>query len=188
MGNREIIRCGWCGEEPLYVEYHDKEWGKLVEDDKVLFEFLVLESAQAGLSWWTVLQRREGYRRAFAGFDPEAVAEFGESDVERILEAGEVIRHRGKIEAAINNAKLFLEIQREFGSFYNYIVTFLPEGTPIVNSPERIEEVAATTPLSDRLSKEMKGRGFKFWGSTICYAFLQATGFVNDHIATCSFR
>ncbi len=181
-------RCDWSVGDPLYERYHDEEWGHEVTDDRVMFEFLTLESAQAGLSWITILRRRENYRKAFAGFDPEKVAEFTEADVERLLGDAGIIRNRAKIRAAISNAKLYLEIQREFGSFCNYLKTFLPDGKPVDNRRKDLSEVPASTPLSDAISKDMKKRGFKFFGTTICYAHLQAVGYVNDHLADCDFR
>ena len=181
-------RCDWCEGDPLYERYHDEEWGHEVTDDRVMFEFLTLESAQAGLSWITILRRRENYRKAFAGFDPEKVAEFTEADVERLLGDAGIIRNRAKIRAAISNAKLYLEIRREFGSFCNYLKTFLPDGKPVDNRRKSLGEVPASTPLSDAISKDMKKRGFKFFGTTICYAHLQAVGYVNDHLADCDFR
>lgn len=181
-------RCDWCVGDPLYERYHDEEWGHEVTDDRVMFEFLTLESAQAGLSWITILRRRENYRKAFAGFDPEKVAEFTETDVERLLGDAGIIRNRAKIRAAISNAKLYLEIQREFGSFCNYLKTFLPDGKPIDNRWKSLSELPASTPLSDTISKDMKKRGFKFFGTTICYAHLQAVGYVNDHLVDCDFR
>jgi DNA-3-methyladenine glycosylase I len=187
-GNEMAKRCDWCVGDPLYERYHDEEWGHEVTDDKVMFEFLTLESAQAGLSWITILRRRENYRKAFAGFDPEKVAEFTEADVERLLGDAGIIRNRAKIRAAISNAKLYLEIQREFGSFCNYLKTFLPDGKPVDNRRKDLSEVPASTPLSDAISKDMKKRGFKFFGTTICYAHLQAVGYVNDHLADCDFR
>ena len=189
MINTKIKRCEWCGEDPLYVRYHDEEWGRFVEDDKTMFEFLVLEGAQAGLSWITVLRRRENYRKAFANFDVRKVAKFTPKDVERLLqESSGIIRHRGKIEATITNAIHFIEIQKEFGSFCNYLTTFLPDGKPIINHPKKLTDIPPSTPLSDRISKDMKKRGFKFFGTTICYAHLQAVGYVNDHLAHCHFK
>lgn len=185
MNNNEPVRCSWCGTDPLYVKYHDEEWGKPVYDDKVLFEFLVLESAQAGLSWITVLRKRENYRKAFAGFDAEKVAAFTGKDVERLLQDSGIIRNRQKIEAAISNARLFLEIQKEYGSFSDYIWGFLPDKKPVVNIISDLKEVPARTELSDRISSAMKKYGFKFFGTTICYAHMQATGMVNDHIQGC---
>ena len=178
-------RCGWCGNDPLYMEYHDNEWGREVTDDRKLFEFLVLESAQAGLSWITILRRREGYRKAFAGFDAQKVAQFTQEDVERLMQDTGIIRNRLKIEATISNAQHFLEVQREFGNFNNYMRSFLPDGKPVVNSPQTLAEIPASTPLSDAISKDMKKRGFRFFGTTICYAHMQAVGLVDDHLADC---
>jgi len=181
-------RCDWCGDDPLYVKYHDEEWGRLVEDDKKMFEFLVLESAQAGLSWITILRKRENYRKAFAKFDAKKVAKFGDADVERLMNDPGIVRNRLKINAAISNAQCFLAIQKEFGSFCTYLRNFLPKGQPIINRWKTIEEIPPRTELSDTISKDMKRRGFKFFGSTICYAHLQATGFVNDHLLGCPAR
>lgn len=183
-----ITRCGWCGTDPIYVKYHDEEWGKEVHDDKTLFEFLILESAQAGLSWITILKRREGYRKAFADFDVEKVARFTPDDVERLMQDSGIIRNRLKILAAISNAKLFIEIQKEFGSFDKYLYSFLPEGKAIKNNLASLKEIQPRTEISDAIAKNMKKRGFKFFGTTICYAHMQATGMVNDHIIDCSFR
>jgi DNA-3-methyladenine glycosylase I len=182
----DLTRCSWAGTAPLYMEYHDKEWGKEVHDDKVLFEFLILESAQAGLSWITILRRREGYQKAFAGFDVKKVAAFTDEDVERLMRDTGIIRNRLKILAAISNARLFIKVQEEFGSFDKYLYSFMPNGKPIINHPEW--GVPASTPISDAISKDMKKRGFKFFGTTICYAHMQATGMVNDHLASCDFR
>jgi len=181
-------RCDWCGDDPLYVKYHDEEWGRLVEDDRKMFEFLVLESAQAGLSWITILRKRENYRKAFAKFDAKKVAKFDDADVERLMNDPGIVRNRLKINAAISNARCFLAIQKEFGSFCTYLHSFLPNGKPIVNRWKTIEEIPPRTELSDAISKDMKRRGFKFFGSTICYAHLQATGFVNDHLLGCPAR
>ena len=186
--NRKIVRCTWCGTDPLYVKYHDEEWGKPVYDDQILFEFLILEGAQAGLSWITVLRKRENYRKAFANFNAEKVAEFTENDVERLLQNEDIIRNRLKVNSAINNARLFLEIQKEFGSFSNYIWGFLPDKKPIINTWTDHKNAPARTELSDRISLEMKKRGFKFFGTTICYAHMQATGMINDHIEGCIAR
>jgi len=183
-----VLRCGWCGNDPLYINYHDQEWGKPVYDDQTLFEFLILESAQAGLSWITVLKKRENYRKAFAGFDAVKVAAFNETDVERLLQDQGIIRNRLKITAAIKNAQLFLEIQKEFGSFSDYIWGYLPDKKPIINSWKSLKELPARTELSDRISADMKKRGFKFFGTTICYAHMQATGMINDHIEGCIAR
>lgn len=181
-------RCGWAGTDDLYVKYHDEEWGRLVTDDKTLFEFLVLESAQAGLSWITILRKREGYRKAFHDFDAERVAAMTPDDVERLMQFEGIVRNRLKITATITNARCFREIQREFGSFYNYILSFFPERKPIVNHYRSLKEIPASSPESDAMSRDMKKRGFKFFGSTICYAHLQAAGFVNDHLEGCFCR
>jgi DNA-3-methyladenine glycosylase I len=178
-------RCEWCGDDPVYVKYHDEEWGKPVHDDRIMFEFLVLEGAQAGLSWITILKRRENYRKAFAKFDPKKVAKFTEKEVEQLMNNNGIIRNRLKITATISNAKAFLAVQKEFGSFSNFLWSFLPDGKPIVGHWQSWSDIPATTELSDQIAKEMKRRGFKFFGSTICYAHLQATGLVNDHIETC---
>ncbi len=178
-------RCGWCGTDQLYVDYHDNEWGCEVTDDHKMFEFLVLESAQAGLSWITILRRREGYRRAFADFDVQKVAAFTPEDVERLMQDTGIIRNRGKIVSTITNAQAYIAIQKEFGSFCAYLRGFLPDGKPVVNHWKTLKEVPASTPLSDAISKDMKKRGFRFFGTTICYAHLQATGYVNDHITGC---
>lgn len=178
-------RCGWCGTDELYVQYHDLEWGRLVTDDQTLFEFLVLESAQAGLSWLTILRKREGYRKAFHQFDVQKVAQMTAQDVERLMQFDGIVRNRLKINATINNAKLFIAIQKEFGSFYHYTLSFFPDRKPIVNDIESLAEIRPTSAQSDAMSRDMKKRGFKFFGSTICYAHLQAAGFVNDHLAGC---
>jgi DNA-3-methyladenine glycosylase I len=188
QSTNQLSRCKWCGTDPLYMEYHDKEWGKEIHDDETLFEFLVLESAQAGLSWITILRRREGYRKAFSNFDVQKVAEFTEEDVERLLQDEGIIRNRLKVLAAINNAKLFIGIQKEFGSFDKYLYSFMPGGKPINNSNTQGHVVPAFTDISDAISKDMKKRGFKFFGTTICYAHMQATGMVNDHHYDCSFK
>ena len=178
-------RCAWPGTDPLYMDYHDNEWGKEIHDDKKLFEFLVLESAQAGLSWITILRRREGYRKAYADFDVQKVAAFDDEDIARLLNDEGIIRNRLKILSSINNAKLFIEVQKEFGSFDKYLYSFMPDGKSIVNYTTTIP---ASTPISDAISKDMKKRGFKFFGTTICYAHMQATGMVNDHLPDCSFK
>jgi len=181
-------RCGWCKTDPIYLKYHDEEWGKEVTDDHKMFEFIVLESAQAGLSWITILKRRDAYRNAFADYDAEKVAQMTEQDIERLMQDSGIIRNRKKIEATIVNANQFLKIQKEFGSFCNYMRTFLPEGKPIINYWKTLNEIPPSTPLSDAISKDMKKRGFKFFGTTICYAHLQAVGFVNDHLEGCPFK
>jgi DNA-3-methyladenine glycosylase I len=189
MKNQDnIVRCGWCGSDPLYIKYHDEEWGKEVCDDLTLFEFLVLESAQAGLSWITILRRREGYRRAFAGFDPKQVAALTQADIERLMQDASIIQNRLKISATISNAQQFIAIQKEFGAFRRYLQSFLPEGKPVVNHWKNLSEIPVSTPLSDAISKDMKRRGFKFFGTTICYAYLQATGYVDDHLVDCFCR
>ncbi len=179
-------RCGWAGTDELYIKYHDEEWGRLVTDDRTLFEFLVLESAQAGLAWITILRKREGYRKAFHNFDVQKVAKMTSEDVDRLMQFDGIIRNRLKITSTINNAKLFMDIQKEFGSFYRYTLSFFPDGKPVVNRFTTLSQIPATSPESDAMSKDMKKRGFKFFGSTICYAHLQATGFVNDHLEGCS--
>ena len=166
------------------IEYHDKEWGVPVRDDRVLFEFLILEGAQAGLNWETILRKRENYRRAFSRFDAKRIARYGAKDVKRLLADEGIVRNRLKIHAAITNAQRFLEVQREFGSFHDYIWQFVG-GKPKVNHPRSMKDVPATTPESDAMSKDLRKRGFKFVGSTICYAFMQATGMVNDHALSC---
>jgi DNA-3-methyladenine glycosylase I len=181
---QSVTRCAWCTEDPLYIHYHDHEWGVPVHDDTVLFEFLVLEGAQAGLSWITILKKRENYRRAFDGFDPVKVASYGPEQVEALLKDEGIIRNRLKIQSAIENAKAVLKIQEEFGSFDSYIWSFV-DGKPIVNHWRDKTEVPASTALSDKVSKELKKRGFKFVGTTICYSFMQATGMVMDHTVDC---
>lgn len=180
-------RCGWCLGDELYIKYHDEEWGVPNHDDKKHFEFLVLESAQAGLSWITILKRRENYRVAYDGFDVEKVAAYDEKKVEELMSNKGIIRNRKKIEASINNAKHFLEIQKEFGSFDNYIWSFV-DNKPIINDINDFSEVPAKTELSDRVSKDLKKRGFKFLGSIIMYSHLQAVGLINDHINSCEFK
>lgn len=180
----EITRCPWCGTDPLYVRYHDEEWGKPVHDDVKHFECLTLESAQAGLSWITILRKRENYRDAYADFDVMTVATFDETDVERLLNNPGLVRNRRKIEASINNAKRFIEIQQEFGSFDTYIWSFV-DNTVIHNEWASTDDIPATTELSHQVSKDLKRRGFKFLGPTTVYAHLQATGLINDHLMSC---
>ncbi len=177
-------RCAWCGTDPLYVAYHDEEWGVPSHDERHLFEMLILEGAQAGLSWSTILRKRAGYRAALAGFDPERVARFGARDVQRLLRDEGIVRNRLKIEAAARNARAFLEVQDEFGSFDAYIWRFV-NGKPIQSRRRTLAEIPARTDESDAMSKDLKRRGFTFVGSTICYAFMQAVGMVNDHVADC---
>lgn len=183
----EIIRCDWCGTDPLYRQYHDTEWGRPCREDKKLFEFLLLESAQAGLAWITVLRKREGYRKAFAGFEVDKVARFNQRSVERLMKDASIVRNRQKITSAINNAKQFMAVQDQYGSFADYLWGFV-DGTPILNHWDTLAEIPASTTLSDTISKDMKQRGFRFFGTTICYAYLQAMGVVNDHLVSCSFR
>jgi DNA-3-methyladenine glycosylase I len=178
-----IIRCQWA-ENPLFHEYHDTEWGVVVHDDKKQFEFLTLEAAQAGLSWATILKRREGYKQAFANFDPKKVAAFTEQDVEKLMNNSAIIRNRLKINAAINNAKMFLTVQKEFGTFDTYIWSFV-KGKPIVNAWKKISEIPAISKESEAVSRDLKKRGFRFVGPTIIYAHMQAVGMVNDHEITC---
>ncbi len=177
-------RCEWSGRDPLNVTYHDAEWGAPVHDDRRLFEFLLLEGAQAGLSWTTILKKREGYRTAFNNFDARKISRYAEDDVSRLLANPGIVRNRLKINAAITNAGAFLRIQEEFGSFDSYLWRFV-DGKPIQNAWERIADIPASTPESDALSGDLKKRGFRFVGSTICYAFMQAVGMVNDHIVGC---
>ena len=177
-------RCFWVSKDQIYIDYHDKEWGRPIHDDKLLFEFLVLESFQAGLSWLTVLKKRENFRKAFANFDAKKIAKFDKHKVEQLMQDAGIIRNRLKIEAAVNNAKLFLQMQKEFGSFDKYVWSFTA-GKTIVNKPKDRSEYRATTEISDAMSKDMGKRGFKFRGSTICYAFMQAVGIVDDHTADC---
>jgi DNA-3-methyladenine glycosylase I len=178
-------RCDWSlGVSDAYLAYHDEEWGMPARDDARQFEFLVLESAQAGLSWSTILHKRAGYRRAFAGFDPARVARFNRRSVERLMADSGIVRNRQKIEAAIGNARAFLELQSRFGSFSDYLWGFV-DGKPVVNRWREMRQVPAATPLSDGISRDLKSRGFKFVGSTIVYAHLQATGLVNDHLVSC---
>jgi DNA-3-methyladenine glycosylase I len=180
-----ICRCPWVDlTKPDYIEYHDKEWGVPVYDDRLLFEFLSLESAQAGLSWHTVLKKRENYRIAFDNFEPQKVAKFDEAKIAELLQNSGIIRNRLKIESAINNARRFLEVQRAFGSFAKYIWAFVG-GKPKINDIRKLSDYPAMSPESDALSKDLKARGFKFMGSTICYAHMQATGMVNDHSLDC---
>lgn len=176
-------RCAWA-RTPLGIEYHDREWGVPVHDDRVLFEFLLLEGAQAGLSWETILKKRDGYRAAFAAFDPSAVARFSPARLERLLQRPDIVRNRLKVLSAVTNARAFLAVQQEFGSFDAYVWRFVG-GVPRVNAPRSLRDIPARTAESDALSKDLLRRGFKFVGSTICYAFMQAVGMVNDHTVEC---
>jgi DNA-3-methyladenine glycosylase I len=184
MKEDSLTRCSWCEGADLYRRYHDEEWGVPVHDDRKHFEFLVLESAQAGLSWATILKKRENYRMAYRGFDPAVVARFGSADRERLLADAGIVRNRLKIESSINNAERFLEVQEELGSFDTYLWSFV-DGKPVVNRWRTLAEIPAKTHLSDTVSKDMKTRGFRFVGSTIIYAHLQAVGVVNDHLISC---
>ena len=180
----ENARCPWAGTDPLYVAYHDEEWGVPSRDDRHLFEMLTLEGAQAGLSWITVLRKREGYRRAFAGFDPTKVARFGPEDVERLLGDAGIVRNRLKVESAVDNAKAFLALQRKAGSFAEWLWAYV-DAKPVQGSFRELREVPAKTPLAETISKDLRKQGFRFVGPTIVYAYLQAVGVVNDHIASC---
>ena len=177
-------RCSWCGTDPEYIRYHDTEWGVPVHDDRKHFEFLILEGAQAGLSWLTVLRRRKGYAAAFARFDPLVVASMGEADVQTLLDDPSIIRNRAKIRSAILNAQAFIRVQKEYGSFETYVWDFIG-GQPIQNAWLTLDDIPASTELSVRLSKDLKSRGFSFVGPTIIYAHMQATGLVNDHLVSC---
>jgi len=179
-----VSRCAWAGEDPLYVRYHDEEWGVPLHDDRALFEFIVLEGAQAGLSWITILRKRESYREAFAGFDPEKVARFDRRKIASLLQNPGIIRNRQKVEAAVGNAKAFLRVQEEFGSFDRYIWDFV-DGRPIQNRWKTMKDLPAQTELSEAISKDLRRRDFRFVGPTIVYAHMQATGMVNDHVVTC---
>jgi DNA-3-methyladenine glycosylase I len=179
-----VTRCSWCGDDPLYVAYHDEEWGVPVYDDRTLFEFLILEGAQAGLSWSTILKKREGYRSAFDGFDPVIVAGYDERKTAELLADAGIVRNRLKVASAVSNAQAFLAVQEEYGSFSNYIWAFV-DGAPIRNQWRTLAEIPAKTQLAEILSKDLKKRGFRFVGPTIVYAHMQATGMVNDHIVSC---
>jgi len=181
---KPLLRCPWADGSAAYVDYHDREWGVPVHDDRVFFEFLVLEGAQAGLSWSTILNKRAGYRSAFAVFDPAKVARFRAADVARLMANPEIVRNRLKIESAVGNAKAFLEVQREFGSFDSYVWQFV-RGKTLQNRRRTLKTVPTRTPESDALSDDLRKRGFRFVGSTIIYAFMQATGLVNDHLVAC---
>jgi DNA-3-methyladenine glycosylase I len=177
------VRCAWASNE-LSVRYHDEEWGVPVHDNRTLFEFLILEGAQAGLSWNTILNKRDNYRKVFEGFDPETVSQYGRRKMQQLLRDPGIVRNKLKVASAIDNAKAFLRVQEEFGSFDRYIWQFV-DGKPRVNSPKSLKQVPARTAESDAMSKDLKRRGFNFVGSTICYAFMQAVGMVNDHVVEC---
>jgi DNA-3-methyladenine glycosylase I len=180
----DVVRCGWCGTDPLYVAYHDEEWGVPVHDDRTLFEFLVLEGAQAGLSWITILRKREAYRAAFDHFEPEAVARYDARKIRALLRNAGIVRNRQKIEAAIANARAFLEVQGAFGSFDAYVWRFV-DGRPKTNAWRSLKQIPAATPEAQAMSRDLRTRGFRFVGPTICYAHMQATGMVNDHLVSC---
>ena len=182
--DRGVIRCSWCGDDPLYQSYHDREWGVPLHDDHRLFEMLILEGAQAGLSWITILRKREAYRAAFDDFDPAKIARYRQARIEKLLRNPGIVRNRLKIEGAIKNAKAYLKILEEVGGFDAFLWQFV-EGKPITSMRKSIKEVPASTPESDAMSKALKKRGFTFVGSTICYAFMQAVGMVNDHTTDC---
>jgi DNA-3-methyladenine glycosylase I len=184
MSKTERFRCPWCLKFEQYIEYHDKEWGVPVHDDRTHFEFLILEGAQAGLSWSTILKKREGYRKAFANFDVQKVSRYTEARIQKILLDPGIVRNKLKVNAAVNNAKRFLEVQKEYGSFDKYIWSFV-NNKPIVNERKSLKEIPATTKESDALSKDLIKRGFKFVGSTVIYAHMQACGLVNDHLVDC---
>lgn len=184
MTSQSVTRCAWVGDDPLYQAYHDQEWGTPCRDDRTLFEFLILEGAQAGLSWITVLRKREHYRKVFNQFDPDKIARYGQQKIDRLLADPGIIRNRLKVMSTINNARLFLDIKEEYGSFSDFIWDFV-DGTPMINHWPSTDQVPASTALSDRISRELKRRGFKFVGSTICYAYMQAIGMVNDHTLDC---
>ena len=184
MKSSDKKRCAWVGNDPLYLDYHDREWGVPLYDDRQLFEMIILEGAQAGLSWITVLKKRENYRRALDGFDARKIARYGARKKRALLNDAGIIRNRLKIDATIGNARAFLEIVDEFSSFSDYLWDFV-DGRPIVNRWRNISQVPVSTPKSDALSKTLKNRGFKFVGTTICYSFMQAVGMVNDHVTTC---
>ncbi len=179
-----LSRCRWAGSDPLYMRYHDEEWGVPVHDDRILFEFLLLEGAQAGLSWITILKKRENYRHAFDGFDPQKIARYSDQKQAQLLENPGIVRNRLKVASAITNARAFLAVQEQYGSFDRFIWEFV-EGAPIRNAWRDESKIPATTGESDAMAKALKKAGFKFVGSTICYAFMQATGMVNDHVTTC---
>ncbi len=184
MGLNTKNRCEWCGTDPLYVEYHDNEWGVPLHDDRGLFELLTLEGAQAGLSWLTILRKREHYRNAFHGFDPQKVAGYSKKEVEKLLGNPGIVRNRRKIESTVGNARCVLAIQEEFGSFDAFLWRYV-DHQPLQNARKSLTELPAKTALSDTISKDLKKQGFNFVGSTICYAFMQAVGMVNDHVVTC---
>lgn len=183
----EIIRCPWCEKDDLYRQYHDNEWGKPIYDDDTLFEFMILESFQAGLSWYTILLKREGFREAFDQFDYKRIVKYDTAKVEELMGNKNIIRNRAKILASRTNAQEFMKIQKEFGSFSAFIWSFV-DSKPIINHPKTLQEISPTTELSDTIAKELKRRGFKFLGSTTVYAFMQAIGMMNDHLESCFYK
>lgn len=180
----EKIRCGWCEKDDLYRNYHDEEWGKPVYDDETIFEFLVLESFQAGLSWYTILKKRQNFKLAFDNYDYKKIANYSQDKIDELLLDAGIIRNKLKVFATISNAQKFMEVQKEFGSFSTYIWGFV-NGKPIDNQPKSLKDITATTEISDALAKDLKKRGFKFLGTTVVYALMQATGMVNDHVMDC---
>jgi len=182
--NDDAVRCSWCGTDPLYVAYHDDEWGIPVHDDHHLFEMLILEGQQAGLSWITILKKRDAFREVFAGFDPQRVAAFGDEDIERLLQDRRIVRNRAKLTAAVGNARAFLDLQARHGRFSDWLWGFV-DGEPVINRPASEADVPTETPVSRRLSKALRAEGFRFVGPTICYAYMQAVGLVDDHVADC---
>ena len=181
---KALNRCPWCGDDPLYMTYHDQEWGVPVYDDDRLFELLILEGAQAGLSWLTILRKRERYRKVYRNFNPGSVARFPATKLESLANDPGIVRHRGKIAASVSNAHAFLDVQSEFGSFAEYLWSFV-DGSPLQNRWHQLEDVPVSTPISEAMSKDLKKRGFRFVGATICYAYMQAAGLVNDHLTSC---
>ena len=184
MAANDQIRCSWCGDDPLYMAYHDEEWGIPVHDDRRLFEMLMLEGFQAGLAWITILRKREGFRAAFDGFDPDIIAAYDQAKIESLLQDEGIVRHRGKVEGAVHSARAALDIMAEPGGLSAYLWQFV-DGQPIINRFETLKDIPAKTPQSEAMSKALKKKGFKFCGPTICYAFMQATGMVNDHVVDC---
>ena len=182
--NNELIRCAWCGADPLYIKYHDKEWAVPVYNDRKLFEMLILEGAQAGLSWITILRKRQNYRQAFDNFDPVKIAGYNKSRINKLLNDPGIVRNRLKVEGTVKNARAFLELKNSEGKFSDFLWDFV-NGEPIINRFKQMKEIPASTPQSDAMSKALKKRGFTFVGSTICYAFMQAVGMVNDHMTDC---
>ncbi len=183
-GNDKRERCAWCGTDPLYVAYHDEEWGVPADDDRHLFEMLILEGQQAGLSWLTILKKREAFREVLAGFEPESVAAFGDRDIDRLMQDERIVRNRAKLTAAVGNARAFLDLQERHGRFSDWLWAFV-DGEPVVNRPVSEADIPAETPISRQLSKALRAAGFRFVGPTICYAYMQAVGLVDDHVARC---